>query len=99
MKKFIYLFSIALLALTVAIPGGTGQAASHIRIRFEPNATSGIASGQLAPQGQQDYLLRAVAGQVMQVTLWPQGGARLSIKGADGSTLLSPGGELGWQGV
>ncbi len=90
---------VLMLALTLVNPANAALNYSPIRIRFQTGATSAIASGQLAARQSQDYVLRALAGQVMQVTLWPDANARLSIWSADGTQLKAPEGEVGWQGT
>ena len=69
------------------------------RVQFQPGATSAAVSGELAPGGTRTYLLRASAGQIMQVTLWANVGARILIWGADGSRLNRGMEEEGWQGT
>jgi hypothetical protein len=93
----VFLLALSLIISTTA-PAGASTNSSNIRIRFETGATSAVAFGKLAPKQAQDYVLRAMAGQIMQVTLWPDTNAWLSVWGADGTQLKAPGGEVGWQG-
>ena len=69
------------------------------RVQFQPGATSAAVSGELAPGGTRTYVLRASAGQIMQVTLWANVGAKILIWGADGSRLNRGTEEEGWQGT
>ncbi len=98
-KKFLVcLFILALLAANI-IPAAAAPDIKAIRIRFQPGATSAVTSGTLAPRQTQEYVLRAMAGQIMQVVVWPNAGARLAIWGADGTQLKADSDELGWQGT
>jgi hypothetical protein len=74
-----------------------GSAAT--RIRFQTDATSAAVSGQLAAHRTHDYVLRASAGQILQVGLWSNVGANILIWGADGTPLKRwTNQEQGWQG-
>lgn len=75
------------------------QAPAPTRISFQPGATSGTVSGQLAARGARTYVLRAAAGQHMQVSLSASGNTRLVVRGANG-VALNAGAERfpGWQG-
>jgi len=102
MKSKTFLIACVILSLAAAVPtaaqAAMGSAAT--RIRFQPGATSATVSGQLAPRQTHEYVLRASAGQVMQVVLWPSEGANLLIWGADGTPLKRwPEEEVGWQGI
>jgi hypothetical protein len=102
MKTKTLLVVCVLLLLAAAMPT-TAQAAmgsAATRIRFQTGATSAAVSGQLGPRLTRDYVLRASAGQIMQVVLWPPtAGARLLIWGADGTPLKRwTNQEQGWQG-
>jgi hypothetical protein len=92
------LISLSLTAvLPVAAQASMGGPAT--RIRFQPGATSAVVSGQLAAHRTHDYVLRASAGQIMQVVLWPEAGANILIWGADGIPLKTwSDQEQGWQG-
>jgi len=62
------------------------------RIQFEPGATSTTVEGGVEPNGARHYVLRASAGQIMEVSLVPpeaasRGDILLAIKGADGTVL------------
>ena len=58
------------------------------RIRFEPGATSATVTGSLEQYGSRLYVLRALAGQTMEVVVTsPNSGVGLSIWGADGIPL------------
>ncbi len=97
------LLVVCMLLLLAAMVPTTAEAAvgsAATRIRFQRGATSGVVSGQLGPRLTRDYVLRASAGQIMQVVLWPPtDGAKLLIWGADGTPLKRwPEQELGWQG-
>jgi hypothetical protein len=71
------------------------------RIAFETGATSASAEGQLAARGADVYLLRASAGQLMDVTVFaPDNSVKLTVRGASGELLA--GNQLGpsrFQGV
>ncbi len=102
MKTRVLLIVCMLLLAAAAVPA-TAQAAigsTATRIRYEKGATSRVVSGQLAPRQTREYVLRASAGQIMQVVLWPPAdGAGLLIWGADGSPLKRWSDEgQGWQG-
>ncbi len=65
---------------------GTGSDAT--RIRFEVGAISATVSGLLGPQGSRLYVLRASAGQMMEVTVVsPASGLSFAIWGEDGTVL------------
>jgi hypothetical protein len=100
-KKIAFLVVLIVLLSAAVVPpaaeAATGGPAT--RIRFQPGATSGVVAGQLAPRQTRTYVLRAAAGQIMQVTLWPNAGANLLIWGADGTVLKRRQDQaLGWQG-
>lgn len=58
------------------------------RIQFEPGATSATVTGSIEQYGSRLYVLRALAGQTMEVVVTsPNGGVGLSIWGADGIPL------------
>lgn len=65
-----------------------GPQSGATRIRFQVGAISATVSGQLGPQGSRLYVLRASAGQLMDVTVEAStGGVSLSIWGEDGIVL------------
>ena len=58
------------------------------RVRFQTGAISATVSGQLGPQGSRRYVLRASAGQLMEVTVVSSSsGLSLAIWGEDGTVL------------
>lgn len=60
------------------------------RITFDPGAISDTVSGSMLANGMNAYVLRAMAGQTMQVELsFSQGEAILIIWGEDGTVLIS----------
>lgn len=71
-----------------------------IRIRFPSGGTSAAVSGKLAPGVPARYVLRAVAGQTMEVTpSYPTPGLPYAIWGANGVILRSFGEPWGpWGG-
>lgn len=70
------------------------------RIRFEPGATSASVAGHIGPNAIQRYVLRAFAGQTMEVLITSPGNdVLLDIWGADGTVLKRhPVGEAYWAG-
>jgi putative hemolysin len=70
-----------------AVPATAGQ---PIAIQFEPGATSALVGGVLLQDTVQTYVLRALAGQTMDVVASaPRGGLLLGVSGADGQVLKS----------
>jgi hypothetical protein len=68
-----------------ATPGPQSDAT---RVRFQTGAISATVSGQLGPQGSRLYVLRASAGQLMEVTVVSSSsGLSLAIWGEDGTVL------------
>ena len=66
------------------------------RISFERGATSAIVEGQLGRHQSHDYILRAQAGQLMEINVTPEGpqnSLQLIIYGVDGAVLRSGMGE------
>jgi heat shock protein HslJ len=60
------------------------------RIEFSPGATSTTVSGQISATDSAQYIIRAEAGQTMNIDLaFTQGSAILVVWGADGNVLLS----------
>jgi hypothetical protein len=58
------------------------------RIRFKSGAVSATVSGLLGPQGSRLYVLRASAGQIMEVTVAPAAsGLAFAVWGEDGTVL------------
>ncbi len=58
------------------------------RIRFDPGATSATVTGRVAADSADVYVLRALAGQTMDVeVLTPSSSVRLEIWGEDGTVL------------
>jgi hypothetical protein len=70
------------------------------RIRFEPGATSSTVAGHIGQNGIQRYVLRALAGQTMEVRITsPDNDVLLDIWGADGTVLKRHAvGESYWAG-
>jgi hypothetical protein len=70
------------------------------RIRFEPGATSASVTGHIRQNGIDRYVLRALAGQTMEVRITsPDNDVLLDIWGADGTVLKRhPVGEAYWAG-
>ncbi len=60
-----------------------------VRISFAAGATSAVVEGELAPAETQHYVLNIAAGQLLEVSIWPQETVRLAIYGADGTVLKS----------
>jgi hypothetical protein len=71
------------------------------RIRFEPGATSATVAGHIGQNGIDRYVLRALAGQTMEVRITsPDNNVLLDIWGADGTVLKRHAvGEAYWAGV
>jgi hypothetical protein len=99
-KTFLVVWVILLLAAAIPTAAQAAMGSAATRIRFQPGATSGVVSGQLAPYQTHEYVLRASAGQIMQVVLWPPtAGVNIVIWGADGTPLKRwSEQEVGWQG-
>jgi hypothetical protein len=99
-KTLLVVLMVVLLAAVVPTAAEAAMGGPATRIQFQPGATSGVVSGQLAPRQTRDYVLRASAGQIMQVNLWSNVGANVLIWGADGTPLKRwTNQEQGWQGV
>jgi hypothetical protein len=58
------------------------------RIQFAPGTTSAVVSGELATTNRARYVLRAFAGQLMDVDLSAPEGVELSVTTADGGLLV-----------
>jgi hypothetical protein len=67
-----------------AQPSATAEAT---RIEFGSGMTYATLSGKLPANGVARYVLRALEGQVMEVSVTPEQGIQLSIQGADGTIL------------
>ena len=89
---------ILALAVSFTIPANAAPNYSTTRIRFQSGATSAVVLGSLAPHQAQDYVLRATAGQLMQVSLRANNTAQLAIWSANGTALLADNTAQGWQG-
>jgi len=64
------------------------------RIAFEPGATSATIAGNLTAQSADHYVLRAMADQIIDVSVFtPQDATRLVMYGVDGTVLKSGMGE------
>ena len=59
------------------------------RINFAPGATAATLSGQVTPGAPAVYVLRALAGQNMNVFAASTGPFRITVTGADGAFLAS----------
>jgi hypothetical protein len=57
------------------------------RIRFAPGATSASVSGTLPLGSRKQYVLRALAGQVMDIQSWGVGAYRYSLQTSGGAML------------
>ena len=84
-----------------ATSGNSGNTSNAQRIRFPPGATSATVTGTLAAFESDLYVLRALAGQTLNVNLaFTEGQAILVIWGADGNVLISDHAEVSsFQGV
>ncbi len=78
---------------TVIVPGAT-------RIVFQNGATSAVVSDSIAAGDTQNYVLQAMQGQPMLVSVdSPNGDVTLSIKTQGGTSMLSAAaGQRNWQG-
>jgi len=64
------------------------------RIAFEPGATSATIAGNLTAQSADHYVIRAMADQLVDVSVFaPQDTVRLVVYGLDGTVLKSGMGE------
>ncbi len=70
------------------------------RIQFEPGATSATVTGSIGQGAVEHYVLRALAGQMMEVFITsPNNDVLLDVLGADGTVLKRhPVGESYWRG-
>jgi inhibitor of cysteine peptidase len=89
---FVGLVTLAVL-YQAADPAQAAPAASDPpvrRIQFQPGAASAVVAGTMDAAGMDRYVLRAMAGQTMWVTVTATEGAGiLVIYGADGIVLIS----------
>ena len=63
------------------------------RIAFKPGATSDTVRGHLDPHESIDYILRAQAGQLLEVQATPENRLQLIVYGVDGTVMRSGMGE------
>ncbi|MBI5031000.1 MAG: hypothetical protein HZB51_10770 [Chloroflexi bacterium] len=79
----------------------TNPPSSPKRIAFPPGGTSATLQGSLAPNGMDNYILRALAGQTMTVNvLTSKVPLLLQITGVDGNPLKTFGaGSSNWSGI
>jgi len=78
--------------LTGYLPGGSSrtvleQGSDLQRIRFAAGATSAVVRGDLPANSSDRYVLRALGGQLMDVTLTAPAGVSLSVTTASGRAL------------
>ena len=73
--------------LKTARAAGSDAAPALERIRFAPGATSARVEGELRARESERYVLRAIAGQLMEVNLSAGAGARLTVSTASGRVL------------
>ncbi|MEJ2211327.1 MAG: hypothetical protein P8129_20125 [Anaerolineae bacterium] len=59
------------------------------RISFAAGATSATVEGSLAAQEGTSYVLKVMAGQLIEVSAEPQGKVQIILYGVDGTVLLS----------
>ncbi|MBU0490363.1 MAG: hypothetical protein KKB13_00800 [Chloroflexi bacterium] len=91
-----YTFQVSLSAQPQPSPQPTTK-----RIQFQSGATSAIEQGSLAAGGRDRYVLKAMAGQIMSVSVSSsEGNVILVIWGADGTVLISDhAGTTHWSGT
>ena len=78
-----------------ATPVPTTAQPAPVRITFQPGATSASIVGRLAESGADQYVVRAVADQLLDVSVSPaKDTIRLHIHGADGTVLEGDGTDL-----
>jgi hypothetical protein len=77
-------------------PSPTAEAT---RIEFASGMTSATLSGELPANAVAGYVLRAQAGQLMEVSVTPQQGIQLSIQAANGTMLKSAAGTPFFRGI
>jgi hypothetical protein len=63
------------------------------RVSFERGATSAALKGKLSAHQSHNFILRARAGQILEINLAPAGNLQLIIFGVDGTVLRSGMGE------
>ncbi len=88
------------LQVTILPLGFTPAPDEPRRIAFPPGGTTATIQGATATPGQDRFVLRALAGQTMLVSITaPQGPAIVIIYGADGDVLISDhAGATSWSG-
>ena len=94
-------YTVLIIAINNAVPATPTPGSTATRIQFEPGATSAAVEGRLNAGEVKSYILRALAGQTMMVSLdSPQGDVFLTIYGVDdGQPLVrSAAGATYWQG-
>lgn len=91
--KLMLLLSIVVFVVGAAAPTAAMAGSGATRIRFERGATSATVSGTIGNQGEAEYVLRASAGQLMEVVLTAPAGARLEITRRNGRELTPIGEE------
>lgn len=86
--------------VTIPPQPGPGSEPTAERIRFQPGATSAVVQGSLAAGGVDHYVLGALAGQIMSVTVSSShGNVILAIWDEDGTVLISDhAGTTHWSG-
>lgn len=84
----------------------TVEAGQPIEVRFPPNGTYVDVTDNIVTGGSKTYLLNAMQGQIMSVSVLPQADAAstisMQIKGADGSVLCPKSADeqcLFWRGM
>jgi hypothetical protein len=77
--SFTLYVSIPPLTSPTTVPG------PPIRIEFPPGGTFADKTGRLSPGATQQYVLRAMGGQRMEVYAWPQYTFATSVRGTNGS--------------
>lgn len=101
LRIILILFAVVLFSSSPGIMGrveAPNQAFAHAsadsladssaeRIRFERGATSAVVNGTLAANSSATYVLRALVGQLMEVTLTAPEGARLVVATSGGRAL------------
>lgn len=84
--------------ITYSAPPSVPEPAPE-RINFEYGATSASVSGYLASGGTKQYVLRALANQVMTIQSWAGNGPyNFTVRGSNGAVLGSAVGGAAWSG-
>lgn len=81
----------AVFSMKVTIPPLTPPPSSAKRIAFAPGQTSAMVQGQLAAGGSQTYVLHVFDRQLLEVSVFPEQGIDLAIRGANG-VVIKPAG-------